>query len=277
MKIVVAYIPVWHRGYERVLEAVQPDEVLLLDKDAFVADFPELRKDIRALTPSAVAQVLRSLYPQMSVSVLSRETVQLENANTYVFVDDELTRFVAAELFAGVTIEWYSAFLRWDKEHILKPVEVVADVQLDAKNVAALPSFLQEFAKHSSDWWRQVAAAVVKDGEVIAVAYNKHTPSEHEPYYNGDMRGLFHKAEYVEVNSSLHAEAAVIGAAARKGVSLEGAELYATTFACPYCARVIAHSGIKTFYFSEGYSMADGAEYLKECGVRLVGLANDSK
>ena len=43
----------------------------------------------------------------------------------------------------------------------------------------------------------------------------------------------------------MHAEQNAILQAARNGVSIEGAEIYVTTFPCPICARMIANSGIQ--------------------------------
>src|SRR6185369_15532026 len=110
-------------------------------------------------------------------------------------------------------------------------------------------------AQKSSDMWRQVGAAIVKGKKIVLTAYNKHLPSDHTPYTNGDPRNNFHKGDHIEISSAIHAEAGLIAEAAKRGLKLKGLDMYATTFPCPPCAKLIAGSGIKTLYFAEGYAM----------------------
>ncbi|NCS97095.1 MAG: deoxycytidylate deaminase, partial [Candidatus Pacebacteria bacterium] len=86
---------------------------------------------------------------------------------------------------------------------------------------------------------------------------------------DSDPRNSFHKGEHIELSTAIHAEAALIADAAKKGISLEGTQLYVTTFPCPACAKLIACSGITKLYFSEGYSMLDGEKILNDAGVLL--------
>lgn len=267
MTIFVTYLPVLHQGYLRAIEEIQPDQILLIDSTIYQEHFPELRKDLRAMDVRIVLETLKALYPKLEIEVFSPEIIT--TGAKIAMSTDALSRYVASTFLAGQQIEWHSTFLRWDKERILQPQVVLSDLPPSITSTQDIFAKLQVEAQLSSDWWRQVAAAVIQGGEVLQVAHNRHTPSEFEPYYFGDTRSFFHKGEYVELNTSLHAEAAVIGAAAKKGQSLAGAELYVTTFPCPYCARLIAHSGIKSVFYAEGYSMLDGAECLQEKGVVL--------
>ncbi|GAA4241044.1 hypothetical protein GCM10022254_68330 [Actinomadura meridiana] len=68
----------------------------------------------------------------------------------------------------------------------------------------------------------------------------------------------------------IHAGASIISRAARKGVSLEGTDLYVTTFPCPACARLIAESGIARCFFTAPYSLLEGDEVLRTAGVELI-------
>jgi dCMP deaminase len=68
----------------------------------------------------------------------------------------------------------------------------------------------------------------------------------------------------------LHAEASIIAAAARDGVSLRGADLYVTTFPCPSCARLIAQAGFARCFFAGPYSVLDGEEVLRAAGIELL-------
>jgi dCMP deaminase len=73
-----------------------------------------------------------------------------------------------------------------------------------------------------------------------------------------------------DLTTAIHAEAAIIAAAARDGVSLRGADLYATTFPCPSCARLVAEAGFRRCYFAGPYSVLDGEDVLRAAGVELL-------
>ncbi len=120
------------------------------------------------------------------------------------------------------------------------------------------------------DWWRQVGAALVKNGKVLYVTHNEHKPEKEMPNILGDTRALFKRGVNIEYVTSAHAEVVAIAEAAKRGIATEGAELYVTDFPCPYCARLVASAGIKKLYFMKGYAVLKGDEYLKEAGVELI-------
>ena len=74
----------------------------------------------------------------------------------------------------------------------------------------------------------------------------------------------------VELSTAIHAEAAVVGQAAREGVRLLGADLYVSTFPCPGCARLVAAAGFARCFFAGPYALLDGDELLRRAGVELV-------
>ena len=57
----------------------------------------------------------------------------------------------------------------------------------------------------------------------------------------------------IEFGRTVHAEMAAITEASKRGVSLEGATLYTTTFPCHLCARHIVSSGIERVVYIEPY------------------------
>jgi dCMP deaminase len=73
-----------------------------------------------------------------------------------------------------------------------------------------------------------------------------------------------------DLSTAIHAEAAVIAAAARDGAGLAGADLYTTTFPCPACARLIAAAGFRRCFFAGQYSVLDGEQTLRASGVSLI-------
>lgn len=66
--------------------------------------------------------------------------------------------------------------------------------------------------------------------------------------------------DVIEFGRAVHAEAASITDAARRGVQIGGAKLFCTTFPCHICARHITASGIKEVVFIEPYEKSRTAE-----------------
>ncbi len=127
-----------------------------------------------------------------------------------------------------------------------------------------------EKANESTNIWRRVGAVIVKDGAVILQASNQHQPLPHSNFTDGDPRNNANRGTTIETSTDMHAEARLIAQAARKGLGLKGVKMYVTTFPCPVCAKLIAHSGITTVYYVVGYAMLDGEEVLRANHVQLV-------
>jgi dCMP deaminase len=278
-KIGVAYIPVLHRGYVDFVRSLENDGVskLHIIGDDILTSHEELdyinRKDrLRALTNDEMLRVLPSL-TSIPIAPLTLGTIlQIEREGTSVLMPrEDINEFIADTYFGGYPIEYRNVFLRRHKDNL--------DNEKEAQGVAvtSLPQFEQSVvgailveAEKSADWWRQVGAALVKDGELIALAHNEHMPEKELPNILGDSRALFKKGINVGYVTSAHAEVGAIGEAARKGISTEGAELFVTDFPCPYCTRLIAKSGIKKIYFMEGYGVLGGEAFFKDMGIETV-------
>jgi dCMP deaminase len=168
-------------------------------------------------------------------------------------------------------VQTHDVFLRrhQDNTGAEKEARGVSMESLSDFEKSAFGSVIQE-AQKSADWWRQVGAALAKNGELIALAHNEHMPEKELPNIIGDSRALFKKGVNVEYVTSAHAEASVIGEAARKGIATQGAELFVTDFPCPYCARLIAKSGVKKIYFMHGYAVLGGEDFFKDMGIETV-------
>ena len=110
---------------------------------------------------------------------------------------------------------------------------------------------------------------ITKDGQLIS-AHNGHLPNEYVPYIDGDPRNNFKPGEFIEVSTAIHSETSLIAEAAKKGIKLDGADMYITTFPCAGCANIISVSGIKRIFFSDGYSNLNGAKVLRDAGVELI-------
>ena len=270
-KVVVAFVPVLHEGYRRFFEKHADAEALyIFGKDLVGKEFPHLQKEIRALEPQLMKRLIESLSIFKKVEILNSPE-ELSDDIEIVMPDEEVSRELAEKYWQNQKRTFDAVFLRWDKHKSMeeKPVETDQKISIDEFDKQVIKD-LQIEAQRSSDWWRRIASAIVKDSKVIFSAHNRHLPSEHSPYTFGDPRNNFHKGVGIELSTSIHSEAALIAEAARKGESLEGASMYVTTFPCPPCAKLIASSGIKKLYYSGGYTLLDQDKLLKDSGVEIV-------
>ena len=272
MKVVLIYIPVLHEGYRLFLEKHKKVDDIFVLADDVLTDVPYLNKEIRKLDQGLIIKALLS-WGFKNVSILNRtelENLQKEKGFDVIMPDDDISRILEEKLFNHHIIK-EPVFLRWDKNNTLekKDIKDKRGISFDDFDKQIIKKIKTE-ADKSSDWWRRVGAAIVKDGEILSVAYNKHLPSEHTPYINGDPRNAFSKGLNIELSSAIHAEASTIAELAKKGVPLDGTVMYVSTFPCPVCAKLIANCGIKKVYYSEGYSMLDGEDVLKSKDVEIV-------
>lgn len=268
----IAYIPVIHQGYLRLISETRVQEVFILGPD-LIAEFPHLAKEIRAVDPTTIQKILSTLYPKLSIKVLTKTELNqlLTEERSYVLPNEDVMRQFAEMYLSSQSVTFIHLFLRWDKDRTLQQQPVKPYLVLDKNKFEhQMMQLAYDQAQLSSDWWRQIGGVISKDGQVLLAGYNRHLPTERAPYFNGDPRNNFKKGLYIELSTSIHAEASLIAEAAKHGIALEGTELFVTTFPCPNCAKLIACSGIKKLYYVEGYSMVDGEELLKTSGVEII-------
>ena len=260
-----------HAGYEALFDRhADADEVLLLGT-SFADDFPVLRKEIRALAPDVAAGYLVASGRFESVRVVERDTLTAALVGDVVVVPDEGIMHAVMEPHTSQAIVWERTFLRWDRSWSLagKPPSYDGSISVSELDRALMLQAADE-AGLSSDWWRQVGAVAVRDGEVLGTAHNAHRPTEYTPYLNGDPRNDFSRGVHMELSTAIHAEATLIGRAARSGTALAGADLYVSTFPCPGCARLVAEAGFRRCFFAGPYAVLDGDDVLRAAGVELI-------
>lgn len=276
----IAYIPVLHAGYLDFLKKAGASANYVLGREmlnALPEEFDYLRRKdvIRELPERVLVEALSALFPDSCVCVATPETFDIirDSFERIVMPDEDVSRFVAEHYLAGSAVEYASIFLRWDRQAVVRQEAASAVVGFEVSSCELDRIFLGEArrkAVQSVDWWRQVGAVLVKDGVTIYAANNHHTPHPEAINAFGDPRSLFKRGVRMECSTAEHAEATIIAAAAREGVSLRGASLYTTDFPCPQCARLIAYSGVKKCLFSGGYAVLDGADEMRRQGVELV-------
>ncbi len=275
-KVAVAYVPVLHEGYRRFfVEALALGaEKIYVVGDDILAEHEELdylnRKDrIRAIPVLEMQKALSQII-SVPVAILDIEVARtLKGA--VILPKEDLSTLLKKEYFSDVETQELSIFLRWHRDNSAeeKAIEAHRSVTVSGMDREFMGKALEESQK-SFDWWRQIGAVLARNGEVIAVGHNTHMPDEQSPNVHGDPRAVYSRGVNINLTTSAHAEMPLIAEAARKGVSLTGASLYVTEFPCPYCARLIAHSGVAKCYFSKGYAVLDGENIMKDAGVELI-------
>jgi dCMP deaminase len=270
------YLPVLHAGYEALFDR-HPGavEILLLGR-SFAADEQTMAKEIRALAPEAAARYLNATGDRPKARVIERDDLPAAvTAGVLIVPDEDLMHRIVDRY--GLTATYEPTFLRWDRAWARagRPPGYDGVVTADELH-RRLMGEAAGAAARSSDWWRQVGAVAARDGRVIAVAHNSHRPTEYAPYVDGDPRNEFSRGLRWDLSTAIHAEASIVADAARQGRSLDGADLYVTTFPCPACARLIAGAGFRRCYVAGPYAMLDGDRVLREAGVELIWVESSS-
>jgi dCMP deaminase len=275
VKQTVLYLPVVHAGYEAFLTRhADSDEILILGS-GFASVFPSMKKEIRALEPQRAAGYVRlMLRGRVRVRVIEPTDIpDAFTADTVVLPDDEMMRTLTGhpEFPSTALCRFDSVFLRWDRpwSRAARPARFDGQMSRSAWDRDFMDCAWRQ-ARRSSDWWRQVGAVAVREGQVLGAAYNHHHPTEYAPYIDGDPRNEFSRGVRPDLSTAIHAEASLVAQAARDGVSLAGADLYVSTFPCPSCARIVVEAGFTRCFFAGSYSVLDGEGILRSAGVELV-------
>ncbi len=295
MQTFLLYMPVYHQGHSKLFAKYPQTKSLILLSAEWLREFAPTHKDLHGLDVLQMQKLMNGLQRFDEVRVMTDEIlkeIRDDEVTIIVPTDEAVQKWLTKYAPNLKTIE-EDIFLRWDKsqalaEKPLKTTQILNQIQNDgnasktalklqndssfspnAKMVDLLALASQEGQK-SSDWWRKVGCVLLTvQGEQL-LAHNTHLPEAQTPYILGDVRAQFHKGEQFELTTAIHAEAKVIGEAARRGLATAGATLIVTDFPCPVCAKLIGQAGIKKVYFQKGYGMLDGEEILQSFGVEVV-------
>jgi dCMP deaminase len=96
-------------------------------------------------------------------------------------------------------------------------------------------------AKLSKDPSTKVGAVAVLDRRIISTGYNGLPAT-----VTDKVSRLEHRE--TKLLMTVHAEANCVADAARRGVSLNGAEIYITHPSCPHCAGLLIQAGVAKVY-----------------------------
>lgn len=268
-KILILYIPVIHKGFLDFIEKIKNkvSKIYIINE--------ELQKELLRINPDIASiktircKELLEKFGFQEISVLSKNNLKELKGEEIILVQNEISRNLQNKYLTEEKIEWESAFLRWDKSQILS--EVPIDKNKKSKNPFDVKMMKEAYkeAQKSGDWWRQIGAVLVKNRKIIARSYNQGVPMDNSPYQVGSMRDFFKAGERQEFSPTIHAEQKMISEAAKQGIKIKDASLYITHFPCSLCAKLVAYSGIKKVYFSEGASNLDGQKTLYSFNIKI--------
>ena len=275
------YLPVLQQGYLDWFDAYPDVGRIYIVDDSIISKLSQLRKDVRALSTERAAEVVRALERFREVHVIGLDELQSLPEATLLMPDDDVTTFLETTDHITARIEKYPVFLRWNRNNVRTEQAVKDDSTVSYDDIPKqVRTLLESEAAKSTDWWRRIGAVLVDQDEVILTSFNAHLPTQYTPYIDGDMRMSLNRGDGIELIGSEHAEASALAGAASQGIKTKGMDMYVSAFPCPPCAKFIAHAGIRTVYYEEGYAMGNGMESLELFGtkvVRIIDLPKRSK
>jgi dCMP deaminase len=272
-EVVVAYVPVLHEGYRRFLEAHARGRRMFVVGPELYADYRPLAKDIRCLDAELTAKAIAAwgICSEVRVLTLDEALLLASEDPCLTLPAEDVSYRIVDRYFERCAVRYDTVFLRWDKS---KSVQLLHPGDLrqvtDVEAIADIAIVAEAEAGRSTDWWRQVGAALRFSNGEVASATNEHGPHPLSAYAVGDPRSNFFKGVHLEVSTVTHAEARLIADAASRGTATKGAVMYVTDFPCPPCAKLIAGAGIARLYFRTGYAVLDGRDVLEAAGVEIV-------
>lgn len=272
-KALIALVPVIHANYLHLFKKY-PDTLYILGESVLEEweCYKNLIRDLRRMDQDGMAQMIRGAGLVGSVKVLEKANIaELHEFESFVMPDEDVSHWFAETFLKGKKIEFEPIFLRWDKPMSTQELEVPPDRTVTTNSFhKEMMEGATKLSQKSANWWRQIGTLAVQDGKIIAVGFNKHVPTQQNIEVYGDLRLCFDFGECHELSNSIHGEASLVAYAAKKGISLSGADLYVTTFPCPTCAKLIAEAGIKRVFYKDGYSLSDAEDVLKNADIEII-------
>lgn len=276
-KILIALVPVIHIKYLELFQKY-PEHLYILSDDILKQwnKFKNLKRDLRTINQEKIWDLLKKTDLLKKVDLLTpaniKDVKSLATETQIVMPDEDVSRWVADKFFPKQKIKFENIFLRWNKpvstqELEVSPDRIISTRTLDKKLIKAT----EKLKEKSANWWRQIGALVTdENNKILLTSFNRHVPTQENIAVYGDLRSCFDAGENHELSNSIHAEASLIGIAAREGISLKNKKMFVTTFPCPTCAKLIVEAGIKKVYYKEGYSLSDAEDILNGADIEIV-------
>lgn len=274
--ILISLVPVIHIKYLELFKKY-PDHLYILD-DSILAKwdkFENLKRDLRTIDQKTVYNFVKNSGILKKVDLLTSDNLKdlSDQKNISIIMPDEdVSHWFSEKFLPGKKVEFENIFLRWNRPVSTQELEISSDRMITQEKVhQVLIGKANALKEKSANWWRQIGALVTdQKGKIILSAFNRHVPTQENMAVYGDLRMCFNAGEHHHLSNSIHAEASLIGKAAKEGISLNNTNLYVTTFPCPTCAKLVAEAGIKKVYYQSGYSLSDAEDILKNAGVEII-------
>ena len=271
----VCYVPVLHQGYLDFFASYPDAEIHVMGGAVLGSRFDYLRKDIRALKPAAVTMLLNGMGRKATEVKTESQVKDLFQKRQVIVPDDDISHTLA-EKFGAHGVVFVPVFLRWDRKSVDTNTDVKPDKVVTLPAADPIVEALYAEAGKSTNWWRNVGAALVSGDKVTALAHNGSVPTEYSSAIDGDPRILANRGSAIDTSVDIHAESRLIGQAASRGDCLAEKAIYVSTFPCPTCAKLIAASGIRKCYFIEGYATLDGQSILKANAIEIIKIDTEA-
>ena len=125
----------------------------------------------------------------------------------------------------------------------------------------------QVVARRSTCLRRQIGAVIVKGKQIVSTGYNGAPAGHAHCVDTGCARQNIPSGQRSELCRAAHAEQNAINFAARYGIPIDGAAIYATTYPCSWCAKSIVNAGIIRVVYRDDYPDPLAKEILSTISV----------
>ena len=111
----------------------------------------------------------------------------------------------------------------------------------------------EHIANRSTCLRKQVGCIITRENYILATGYNGALPKHPECIDLGCLRDTLQipSGQAKHICRAMHAEQNAVAAAAKNGISLNGATCYVTLFPCINCAKTLIMAGIEKVVVKE--------------------------
>jgi len=276
-KILISLVPVIHIKYLELFKKY-PDHLYILDNTILKKwdKFNSLKRDLRSINQKVIYNLIKKSDIVKKVDILTlsnlKKLTEEKKDIPIIMPNEDVSHWFAEKFLIGKKVKFENVFLRWNRLISTQELKISNDRIITQKRAhRELMRKAEKLKEKSANWWRQIGALVTnQQGEIILSAFNRHVPIQENIAAYGDLRMCFDAGENHHLSNSIHAEASLIGKAAKDGISLKGTNLYVTTFPCPTCAKLVSEAGIKKVYYQSGYSLSDAEDILRNAGIEII-------
>lgn len=130
-------------------------------------------------------------------------------------------------------------------------------------------------AHHIAEWSsclsRKVGALITVNRRIVATGYNGAPAGVKSCRELGFcLRKDSKSGENLDTCLAAHAEQNCLIQASKTNISVDGGNIYITTYPCSTCMKLIINAGIKKVFYSQAYNSPLTERLAKEAGVELI-------